>query len=342
MKAEIKSISDVKSLLEMPKRIVIISHKNPDGDALGSSMGLSKFLRKLGHAVAVIFPTDFPSVFNYMEEVQTALISVVQKEESIEAIRKAEVIFLLDFNGLDRIEDMGYHVQESDATKLMIDHHLDPEPIADWMISDTSASSTSELVYTFIEDLGRTDLVDKSVAEDLFTGILTDTGSFRYSTTARVFEVVAKLKDKGVDDYWLQNRLFYTVTEKHLRLLGHCIANRMELLPELKTGIIYLDADDYKNFKIQRGDTEGIVNYILMIRGFRVAIFITEQSGMIKLSFRSKGNLSVQELARQHFSGGGHRNASGGSSKQTLKETIDYVKQILPGYLRKQGMEIEQ
>ena len=334
-------IGDIKRLLELPKRITLISHKNPDGDALGSSLALSRLLQGIGHITTVIYPTDFPSIFNYMEDIDKALISVTQHEEAVAAINSAEMIFLLDFNGLDRIDDVALEVQQSEATKVLIDHHLDPEPIADWMLSDTSASSTSELVFLFIDMLGYTDRIDKVVAEDLFTGILTDTGSFRYSTSSRVFQVAAALKERGVDDYFLQNRLFYSMTEKQLRLLGHCIDNRMELLPELKTGIIYLSADDYKDFKIQRGDTEGIVNYILMLRNMRVAIFITEQNGMIKLSFRSKGNISVQDLARRYFNGGGHRNASGGMSTRTLEETISYVKEILPGYLAEQGLKLD-
>lgn len=329
---------DIKALLELPKRITIISHTNPDGDAIGSSLGLSAFLKNMGHAVSVILPTDFPPLFRFLEHIDDVLISVVQRDEATHAVESADMIFMLDFNGLDRVEHMGPVIHDAKATKVMIDHHLDPEPIADWMLSDPAASSTSELIYVFIEMLNKLDLLDLEGATALFVGILTDTGSFKFATTPRVFEVASKLKEIGVNDYVLQNRLFNSLSEKQLRLIGHCIANRMELLDDLHTGIIHLNKDDFKHFKIKRGDTEGIVNYILMMRKMRVAIFVTDQSGNIKLSFRSKGNISVQGLARDHFGGGGHRNASGGHSKRTLEATLDYLKEILPGYLETQGI----
>lgn len=331
-------IGDIKGLLQFPKRIVILAHRNPDGDAIGSSLALRLFLLKMGHQVTVIYPTDYPPMFTFLEGIESTLVHAAQREESEHAISSAEMIFFLDFNGLDRIDQMGPLVQESDAPKVMIDHHLDPEPIADWDLSVPKASSTCELIYVFIEMLGKLDSIDVPLAECLFTGILTDTGSFRFSTNEQVYQIAARLKAIGVDDYTLQNRLFNSLTEKQLRLIGHCIANRMILINEYRTGIFYLTREDFKRFHIQRGDTEGIVNYILMMRKMRVAIFVTDQNGNIKLSFRSKGNISVQDLAREYFGGGGHKNASGGSSKKTLEETLEQLKNILPAYLEEHGM----
>ena len=331
-------LEDIKGLLQFPKRIVILAHRNPDGDAIGSSLALRLFLIRIGHQVSVIYPTDYPPMFTYLEGIDTTLVHAAQREESEAAIRSAEMIFFLDFNGLDRIDQLGPLVQESEVPKVMIDHHLDPEPIADWDLSVPKASSTCELIYVFIEMLGKLDSIDIPLAECLFTGILTDTGSFRFSTNERVYKIAAHLKAIGVDDYTLQNRLFNSLTEKQLRLIGHCIANRMILMNEYQTGIFYLTREDFRNFQIQRGDTEGIVNYILMMRKMRVAIFVTDQNGNIKLSFRSKGNISVQDLAREYFGGGGHKNASGGSSRKTLNETVDQLKQILPAYLEEHGL----
>ncbi|MDX1478771.1 MAG: bifunctional oligoribonuclease/PAP phosphatase NrnA, partial [Saprospiraceae bacterium] len=316
----------------------IFGHRNPDGDAIGSALAMQMFLESWRHQVTVIFPTDYPPLYQFLPGIDRALVSVVQKEEAAEAVQAAELIVLLDFNALDRIDDMGLLVQESEAPRLLIDHHLDPEPIADWMLSDPDASSTAELVYLFLEMLKEADRINRDIATALFTGLLTDTGSFKYSTSERLFRVAADLKARGVDDYWLQNRLFNSLTEKQLRLIGHCIANRMEVLPDLKTGIIFLNQEDYQHFRIQRGDTEGIVNYILMMRHMRIAVFITQQNNAIKLSFRSKGNISVQELARDYFNGGGHRNASGGSSRKSLSDTIVYLKEVLPEYLERQGL----
>jgi phosphoesterase RecJ-like protein len=277
-------------------------------------------------------------LYGFLPGVYDIIIFDRDREKALAAVNEAEVIFLLDLNAIDRIDEMGPAVSRSQAPKLLIDHHLDPEDIADWSLSDPSASSTSELIYEFIRMLGDTHKITKDIAEALFTGIITDTGSFRFSTNPRVYRICAELKESGVDDYRLQNLIYNSLTEKQLRLIGHCLANRMELLSEYKTGIIHLTQEDFKEFSIGRGDTEGIVNYILMVRSMRIAVFITDQNNVIKLSFRSKGNISVQELAREHFGGGGHKNASGGSSKKTLEEVIREFKAILPGYLEKQGV----
>lgn len=331
-------ISDIKLMLEMPKRVAILTHRNPDGDAIGSSLALKSFLEMTGHTATVIFPTDYPPIFHFLEGIESSLVSVAQMEESVHVVENSDIIFLLDFNGLDRIDRLGPIVQEAGAVKIMIDHHLDPEPIADWELTDPMASSTCELIHVFIDMLGSRDLIDVGMGTALFTGLLTDTGSFKFATNTRLFQVASHLKAIGVDDYGLQNRLFNSLTEKQLKLIGHCIANRMEVLQDLQTGIIFLNKDDFRRFRIQRGDTEGIVNYILMMGKMRIAIFITDQNGTIKMSFRSKGDVSVQGIAKEYFSGGGHKNASGGTGKETLTETIEFLKKILPGYLESQGL----
>lgn len=332
------NISDIKSMLEMPKRVAILTHRNPDGDAIGSSLALKSYLEMKGHTCTVIFPTDYPPLFLYLEGIESSLVSVAQMEESTHVIEKSDILFFLDFNGLDRIDRLGPIVQESEAFKIMIDHHLDPEPIADWELTDPKASSTCELIHVFIDMLGDKFMIDESMGTAIFTGLLTDTGSFKFATNERLFQVASHLKSIGVDDYGLQNRLFNSLTEKQLKLIGHCIANRMEVINHLQTGIIFLNKDDFRKFRIQRGDTEGIVNYILMMEKMRIAIFVTDQNGQVKMSFRSKGTISVQGLARDYFGGGGHKNASGGSSKKSLSETITYLKEVLPVYLESQGV----
>lgn len=325
-------------LLSTPKRVAILSHRNPDGDAIGSALALRGFLQMNGHDVTAILPSDWPQVYTFLQGIQDIVIYDRTKERAIDAIKKAEVIFLLDLNAIDRIDEMGPAVLESAAKRILIDHHLDPEVgIADWMLSNPAASSTSELIYEFISMLGGTSIINKDIAEALFTGIITDTGSFRFGTNPNVFRVCGALKEAGADDYRLQNLIFNSMTEKQLKLIGHCIANRMELMREYRTGIMYLTQEDFKEFSIGRGDTDGIVNYILMMRSMRIAAFITDQGNIVKLSFRSKGRVSVQELARQYFGGGGHRNAAGGSSKKSLQEVIKELKEILPGYLEQQG-----
>jgi len=323
---------EIKKILTYPKNIVIISHRNPDGDAIGSSMGLRFFLEKDNHYIKVIYPSDYPSTFDFIEGINECIIFDNDQKESKEQIEKADIIFCLDFNSLDRIDKLGLLVQESKAKLIMIDHHLDPEPFADFMLSDPRASSTCELIYEFVDGLGETSKLDKNTSEILFIGLITDTGSFRYSTSRRTYEVAAELKDKDVDDTKLQDHIFNSMSPKQISLLGHCLANRLEILNEYHTGLIYLNKQDYEDFDIQRGDTEGIVNYILMIKGITIAAFITEQPTIVKLSLRSKGDISVQDLARNHFNGGGHKNASGGAVYGTLDGVIKKFKSVIPDY----------
>ena len=317
-------------LIRQPSRVVIVTHKNPDGDALGSTLALAAVLQKLLHTVTVVLPNDFPPLFNFLPGIDKVIIGEMNPEDAMAAFEKADIIFCLDFNSLDRIDRFGLDVMASRAVKILIDHHIDPEPFADHIISKTEASSTAELVYDFLVDNSLEKYIDVQIAEALYTGILMDTGSFRYATNPHVFEIAAALKRMGMDDYMLQIRLFNSMTEKQLKLLGHCLANRMELMSEYQAGIIWLNKEDYRNWSIGRGDTEGIVNYILMVRNMKMAVFISEQQNVTKLSFRSKGNINVQEICHTYFNGGGHRNASGGQLKASVKETLAKVKEIIP------------
>lgn len=316
----------------MPKDIVITTHRNPDGDAIGSSLAVYHYLRSLGHSVKIISPSEYPDFLEWMPAVHNILIYDIEPEDSARAIGQAEIIFYLDFNALDRIDKVGELTDAHRCTKIMIDHHLYPDPMADYLISDTTASSTCELVYDFMDRLGDKQKIDKTIAECIFTGILTDTGSFKYSTSPKLFRLAAALMELGVDDYLLQDLIFNSLDEKYLRLLGHCLHQRLEILDEYHTAIISLTKEDYEYFNIQRGDTEGIVNYLLKLKHIKLAAFITEQPTIVKISLRSKGDFSVQEIAKKHFKGGGHKNASGGYSFQNLKITLRKFKEILPEY----------
>lgn len=335
-------VDPLHQLIRQPACVVIVTHKNPDGDAIGSSLALAAVLKKLMHTVTVVLPNDFPPLFNFLPGIDDVVIGEMNPAEAVSAFEKAEIIFCLDFNALDRIDRFGLDVMASKAVKILIDHHIDPEPFADHIISKTEASSTAELVYEFLVDLKLDKYIDIPIAEALYTGILMDTGSFRYGTNAKVFETAAALKRIGMDDYLLQIRLFNSMTEKQLKLLGHCLANRMELMTEYQTGIIWLDKDDYKNWSIGRGDTEGIVNYILLVRNMKMAVFISEQQNVTKLSFRSKGNINVQEICNTYFNGGGHRNASGGQYKASVQVTLDKVKEIIPLTMNAYQLQHEQ
>lgn len=328
-------IEQIKELLHVPKDVVIVSHRNPDGDALGSSLAIKLFLKRLGHFPEVILPSENPPVFAYLPEVNDCIIYDLDPELTERKIKNADIIFCLDFNALDRVDKIGDMIDESVAIKFLIDHHLNPEPFADYSFSETTASSTCELVYKFMEDLGMDSKVNIDIGTCLFTGIVTDTGSFRYATRAYTYEVAAKLKAIGVDDYGLMNNIFNSMDEKQLRLLGHCLANRMEIIEEYKTAYIYLTKQDYIDYNIMRGDTEGIVNYMLMMKDVLMAAFITEQPTIIKISLRSKGDVNVQEIASSHFRGGGHKNASGGGVYASLEDIINKFKKVVPKYMSK-------
>lgn len=328
-----ENINELKAFLSLPRDIVIVSHRNPDGDAIGSSLALAAYLQKHHHSIKVVMPSEYPDFLSWMPHIDDMLIYDMEPEDTREAIEKAELVFCLDFNALDRIDKVGNIIANQQNLQIaMIDHHLEPEHFADYMLSDTTASSTSELIFDFIEMMGDTQMIDTKVGDAIFTGILTDTGSFKYSTSAKLFRTVAQLLDLGVDDYKLHDLVFNNMHVKQLRLLGHCLYNRMEILEEFNTGLITLTKDDYAEFDIKRGDTEGIVNYLLKMPNIKVAAFITEQPKITKISLRSKREFSVQEIAQKHFKGGGHKNASGGFSFQNLKSTVAKFKRILPEY----------
>ena len=334
MQAILDDIQELSLKLAHPKSIVILSHRNPDGDALGSSLGLKLYLDGLGQQCTVILPSEYPAVFDYLPQVNSVMIYDGDKERCIDKINEAELLFCLDFNGLDRVDPLAPLITESRAYKMMIDHHLDPEPFADWYMSDPEASSTSELVYRFIEQRGHASSISIACANCLFTGILTDTGSFKYATNPTVYRIASHLKALGLDDYMINDQIFNSWTQRQMTILGHALRNRMEILPQLQAGIIHLTKQDYAKYKISRGDTEGLVNYILMIKGIKVAAFIREMPhGEIRLSLRSKGDISVQALASDQFSGGGHKNASGGSSTDSLNQTITKFKRVVGQYL---------
>lgn len=329
-------IAELIPILNRPQKIAITSHRNPDGDAVGSSLALMHWLNAKGHEATVVFPSEYPDFLSWMTGVESVVVHDIDAQAANKVIADAEHIFCLDFNSLARIDRLGEVVDKRSCPKTMIDHHLEPADFDNYRLHDTTASSTCELIFKLIvEVFNDSDGLTNTIGECILTGILTDTGSFKYATSPRLFRIVASLIESGVDDYKLQDLIFNSQNEKHLRLLGHCLKNRMEILEEYKTGIIYLSKKDYEDFDIQRGDTEGIVNFMLKIKSVVMAVFISEQPNIVKLSLRSKGDFSVAELAKNHFKGGGHKNAAGGYSFKGLRGTIGLFKEALPAYKEK-------
>lgn len=327
------NIDGLKELLAQPRRIVITSHINPDGDAMGSSLALYNYLQPLGHKVSVIVPSNYPEFLKWMPGDSKVYIYPYQVSESQRLIAEAELIFSLDYNSLNRIGDVGSFVAANPCPKVLIDHHLFPDDFARFVLHKVEASSTAELVYEFLEQLGAADKVNATIGACLYAGILTDTGGFQYpNTSARVHRIVANLLDVGVDHNKIYQDVFNSFTEDRLRLFGYCITEKLRIYPAYKAALISLTREELQRFHVRSGDTEGIVNYPLKIQGINFAAFVVDRTEVIKLSFRSVGKFDVNQFSRAHFGGGGHINAAGGQSKEPLDAVIAKFEKVLPNY----------
>jgi phosphoesterase RecJ-like protein len=328
------SISELKTLLATPQQIVITTHHKPDGDAMGSSLGLYAYLIQKGHHVRVITPTDYPEFLHWMPNNADVLIYTEAVEKSIELVNQANIIFCCDFNTLSRINDLGEHIRNSSAIKCMIDHHLEPEDFDDYRHWDINACAAAQLVYDFIvNEMQEPNLINKDVAACLYTGIMTDSGSFRFpSATATVYRIAADLIDLGAEHWRIHQLVYDNASENRLRFLGYCLSNKLEILSDYRTAIISATAQELATYQIATGDTEGIVNYALSINGIKLAAFIIERPDRVKLSLRSTGDFPANEICKKYFNGGGHRNAAGGVSDVNLEETVKQFKNILPEY----------
>lgn len=324
----------LKDLLAQPKKIVITTHHKPDGDAMGSSLGLYNYLIQQGHHTSVITPTDYPDFLSWMPGNLEVIIYTEKTEQADILIEDADIVFCLDFNNLSRINEMGEKVRKSKSYKIMIDHHLEPEDFDDFRHWDINACAAAQLVYSFIVDvLDNKKLINKDVATCLYTGIMTDSGSFRLpNTTSAVHRVVADLIDAGAVNYRIHELVYNSASENRLRFLGHCLLNCLEVLPEFNTAIIVVSKQDLERYHVNTGDTEGVVNYALSMASIRLAAFIVERKDQVKLSLRSKGDFPANEICKLYFSGGGHRNAAGGQSTASLQEVVNQFKTILPEY----------
>lgn len=318
-------------LSEKSVNIVIVSHVNPDGDAIGSSMGLYHALRNLEYSsVNVISPNAFPAFLNWIPGSDSIWLANRDTKKCTELLKNAQVIFCLDFNDIDRVEDLSVRMRKSPAYRVLIDHHPDPREDYDVMISDVSASSTAELVYRFLVAWAGKECINLVVAQCLYAGIVTDTGSFSYGcNNPQTYLITAHLMELGVDGEKIHRLIYDTYSEGRMRLLGYCLSQKMVVLPQFKTAYIYLSQEDLKRFDYQEGDTEGVVNYGLSIRDIVLAAIFIERKDTIKISLRSEGQVNVNVLARKYFNGGGHRNAAGGNHKDSLDNTVSYFESLL-------------
>ncbi len=330
-----RDFNQFKLLVNSPKKVVIVTHYKPDADALGSSLGLAGLLKKKGHQVSVITPSDYPDFLHWMKG-NDEVINYEKKENEAVAnqlVADADLIFCLDFNCLKRINSLGEKVRDSKAIKVLIDHHLEPEDFAEFEYWSTEAAATAELVYDLVVKLGDKHLIDVDIAEALYAGIMTDTGQFKHpNTNKNVHIITAELMEIGADVSKVGKLIYDNNSIDRIRFIGFALSERLTILPEYNTAFFAISRSELQRFNSKTGDTEGLVNYALSIKGIALACLITEREDGINLSLRSKGDFSVNEFARENFDGGGHQNAAGGRTKLTLEETVKKFLALLPKY----------
>lgn len=320
--------------LSKEKRIVITTHARPDADALGSSLGIKHFLKALGYSSTLIAPTSYPNFLHWMPGNEDV---ITFSEETYEQVKKlvdeADLIICTDFSRLNRIDKLEEVIRTQTGDFVLIDHHLDPENFAQYELWDPKASSASELVYRMIDTFGHTDKINQDIASCLYAGIMTDTGSFRFpSTSPTVHRILANLMETGIEHADIHRKVYDNNSEHKLRLLGYCISNKLRILNEYNVAYITLSEKDLERFNYQQGDVEGVVNYALSVAGINFAAIFMEIDGAIKISFRSVGNFSVADFSNQHFNGGGHKNAAGGTTQDSLENVEQTFLSLLPTY----------
>jgi bifunctional oligoribonuclease and PAP phosphatase NrnA len=328
----VENTKNLSNLLAVPQRIVLIPHRNPDGDAIGSCLGLSGYLKALGQEVQVLAPNDFPEFLKWMPDAENVVFYESNTRRGDELIQNATLIFTLDFNALNRTGIMEQQLAKATCPMVLIDHHPEPDAYAQISYSDTGASSTCELVFNTIVALEGHHLITPGIASCLYAGIMTDTGSFKYpSTSPNTLRAAASLMEMGADHSKIHTLVYDASSPQRIQLLGKALSN-LHINSELRTAFITLSQEDLDSCNFQKGDTEGFVNYGLSIKNIVFAvIFIEHRSeGIVKISLRSRGSFDVNSLARTHFEGGGHRNAAGGKSNASLEETVTRFTALLP------------
>jgi phosphoesterase RecJ-like protein len=329
-----QKIESFKALLESPKKVVITTHYKPDADALGSSLGLLSYLQKKGHEAVVISPSDYPEFLTWMEGEDSVINYEAGNEaKSVKLVEEADIIFCLDFNNLHRINDLGSAVAESKSVKVLIDHHLEPEDFADYQLWSTEAAATAELVYELITRLNDRQYIDQGIAECLYAGIMTDTGQFKHpNTTKNVHLVTADLIELGADIAKVGRYIYDNNSLDRLKFTGYALSKKLKVLKKYRTAYFWISEEDLKKYNSKTGDTEGLVNYALSLKGVVFSAVIIQRPETIRISLRSKGDFSVNDFAKDHFEGGGHPNAAGGKSDISLEETVKKFEEIVKKY----------
>lgn len=334
-----QDIDKLRGLLEQATRVVLTTHARPDGDAIGSSLAMYHFLTGLGLEVTPISPDEVPGYLKFLPGSEHLLDATEHPGEAADALREADIIFCLDYSAINRVDGLAAPLMAAHAPRVLVDHHLGPEDFFQLRFHDTVSSSTCELVYLIIEDMGEENRIDTDTAECIYTGLVTDTGSFRHSnTSSRVHRIASALIGKGVQVERVGQHVFDSFTEKRLRFLGYCLSNKLTVLPQYRTAYITITQEEIERFELKTGDREGLVNYTLALEGFVFGAMITDRGDRVKLSFRSKGQFPARAFA-QKFDGGGHLNAAGGASSLSLEETEKRFLNLLAEFDQEEGFD---
>lgn len=323
-------VSQAGELIDRAQRIAILSHLSPDGDAIGSSLAMYHFLRALGKEAQVIMPNYFPAFLAWIDGAADILIYEADQKAVQKAVFEADLVVCLDFNDRKRVNGVKPLLEQTKAKKLLIDHHIDPEKFADVTLSYPEISSTSELVYCLIDQMGRHNKITKACAEAVYVGMMTDTGNFSYvSQQPEIYIIISELLELGIDKDAIYRKVYTNYSESRMRLMGYCLVEKMKVYHKQHTAVISLTLDELRQFDFKVGDTEGFVNIPLSIEGITRSVFVRQDERKVKLSFRSQGNVPVNTIAAEHFGGGGHLNAAGGESQLTLEETLNKLERII-------------
>ncbi len=328
-----KEIEKLKDLLTVPCKITVISHYNPDGDAIGSLMALYHYLKMKGHEVWAMTPNDFPGFLSWMNASDKIVVAFKHLNKAVKIISESDIIICVDFNDADRLKNIGKELQLSKAVKALIDHHPEQGGLFSIKIVDIHASATSELIYKYIVEAGDRKLIDKNIAECIFAGIMTDTGCFSFnSSKPETYKIIADLLTTGINKDKIYNLVYDNFSFQRMKLLGYCLNEKMVLLPGLHAAYISLTKDELDKYNFVPGDSEGFVNLPFSISGIHIAALFTEKKDHVRISMRSRGGFAVNEFCEKYFEGGGHKNAAGGESKLSMKETIEKFEKHLELY----------
>jgi phosphoesterase RecJ-like protein len=333
-----KNVIEAKSLLSSKKKIVIVPHMSPDGDAMGSSCALYMFLKNEGHDVSIVSSDQYPSYLSWLPSINEVIVFTNDNTKAKTKIAEAELIFFLDHNDENRQGFIQKKIGESKAVKIMIDHHPYPKAKVELMFSRIDVTSTCEMIYEFIAALGMKDKITKDIATCIYTGINTDTGGLNYNSAfPQTYKIVASLLENGLDKGDVHERLYNTSSESRMRLMGFCLSQKMIIVPDCKTAVMSLSMEEMERFNYQEGDAEGFVNIPHGIKGIDISIYLSEKKDKVKISFRSKRNIPINIFAAEHFNGGGHKNAAGGALELPLAEVEKKVLDLLPAFVKEHG-----